>query len=229
MASTLERKFPITHKSYLCNSFCAEKKTTLRNTALRCDLTSQRWLTGHSQLQLSESYRQKEILFLSFLHFCSFQELLPGFLRSFSFPHVSIVQCGFRGCPVIEAESCPAQVVQTLIDSFSKQVSMRMVPGPIPGTEEMAKDKVCSNTQVFKDIQRREGVCHTGLLRGAWWHHSSVRLSDGVAVLPGVVRGCVGLGVPGWTVKSSITWGWAVLGPCVVETVDQHHRAWVPG
>ena len=81
---------------------------------------------------------------------------------------MSIAQCGFSGRPLSEAESCPAQVVQTLIDSFSKQVSMRMVPGPIPGTEEMAKDKVCSNTQVFKDIQRREGVCHTGLLRGAW-------------------------------------------------------------
>lgn len=79
-----------------------------------------------------------------------------------------IVQCGFSGRPVSEAESYPAQVVQRLIDSFNKQVSMRTVPGPIPGTEEIAKDKVCSNTQVFKDIQRSEGVCHAGLLRDAW-------------------------------------------------------------
>ena len=43
--------------------------------------------------------------------------------------------------------------------------------------------------------------------------------------VPGVVQGCVVLGAPGWTVKSSITWGWAVLGLRVVETVGQHHRA----
>lgn len=43
--------------------------------------------------------------------------------------------------------------------------------------------------------------------------------------VPGVVQGCVVLGAPGWTVKSSITWGWAVLGLHVVEMVGQHHRA----
>ena len=36
----------------------------------------------------------------------------------------------------------------------------RTAPGPIPGTEEMAKDMVCSNAQVFNDIQCSEGAPH---------------------------------------------------------------------
>ena len=36
----------------------------------------------------------------------------------------------------------------------------RTAPGPIPGTEEMAKDMVCSNAQVFNDIQCSEGGPH---------------------------------------------------------------------
>lgn len=70
------------------------------------------------------------------------------------------MQCGFSGRPVSEAESCPAQVVQTLVDSFNKQVSMSYGARPIPGTEEMAKDMVYSNAQVFNDIQRSEGEPH---------------------------------------------------------------------
>lgn len=71
----------------------------------------------------------------------------------------------FQWVPVSEAESCPAQVLQTLVDSFNKQVAMLLGARHRGDGQGQGWASFCSNAQMFEDIQCSEGVCYTGLLR----------------------------------------------------------------
>lgn len=71
-------------------------------------------------------------------------------------------QCSVVSVGALWARLSPALLrwyKHSLIHSTNRY-PCRRAPGPIPGTEEMAKDMVCSNTQVFNDIQRSEGEPH---------------------------------------------------------------------
>lgn len=102
---------------------------------------------------------------LHYLHFCSFQELLPALLRSFSLSQAfAAVSQQSHALSVGACESCPTQVVRTHAHSLIQQTGMllgvRHFPRHRGGCASFHR-----KAQVSKDVQHIEGVRYTGLPR----------------------------------------------------------------